>query len=90
MTDGIAVTRREKEFEALCLAQLYFGIKPTPASVGGGPRFLEAWEAPDGVAQWVEGFGNGRTIRGNYVKIRTRLLEEHGYRKDHSTDRWVK
>lgn len=25
------------------------------------------------------GFGNGRNIRGNYVRIRTRLLQEYGY-----------
>lgn len=30
-------------------------------------------------ANLYPGFGNGRTIRGNYVKIRTRLLEEYRY-----------
>jgi hypothetical protein len=68
MTDGVALTPREREFEAVCLEMLAQGVKPTPANLE--PR----------------GFGNGRTIRGNYVRIRTRLLRQAGYRK--GTDKY--
>lgn len=71
MTDGVALTAREREFEAVCKVMLDQGMKPTPANL-------------------YPGFGNGKTIRGNYVRIRTRMLRAAGYRKDPSSDRWVK
>lgn len=36
------------------------------------------------------GFGNGRTMSGNYVKIRTEELLRFGYTLDERTGRWVK
>lgn len=36
------------------------------------------------------GFGTGRTMAGNYVKIRTEELIRFGYRPDPRTGRWRK
>lgn len=51
---------------------------------------LESGRIPTPKVMFFWGFGNRRNLRGNYVKIRTRLLEEYGYTKNEMKGRWEK